>query len=88
MAIHKSAKKRIRRNARVTEQKKSRTSQIRSSVRKVEDAIKSGDAAAAKTALIAAESKLTRGANKSVMHKKTAARKVSRLVKKIKTIQK
>ena len=88
MAIHKSAKKRIRRNARVTVQKKSRTSQMRGSVRKIEEAIKAGDTTAAQAALKAAQPKIQRSANKGVMHKKTASRKISRLVKKIKAIVK
>lgn len=86
MPVHKSAKKRVRRNARVAAQNKSRTSQMRSSVRKVEEAISNGDAAAANEALKAAQPKLQRGALKGVLHKKTAARKISRLSKQIKTI--
>ena len=64
MAIHKSAKKRIRRNARVAAQNKSRTSQMRGSIRKVEEAIKSGDAKAAAAALKEAQPQIARGAGK------------------------
>ena len=88
MAIHKSAKKRIRRNARVETRKKSRTSQMRGFVRKVEEAIASGDSTKAKTALKEAQPKLHRAADKGVMHKKTAARKLSRLSARIKGMSK
>ena len=88
MAIHKSAKKRIRRNARVATANKSRTSQMRGSIRKVEEAIKAGDEKAAMEAMKAAQPKIARSAGKGLLHKKTASRKISRLVKKIKTIKK
>lgn len=87
MAIHKSAKKRIRRNARVASQNKSRTSQMRGTIRKVEEAIKSGDSKAAQEALKAAQPKIARSAGKGLLHKKTAARKISRLSKRIKAIK-
>jgi small subunit ribosomal protein S20 len=88
MAIHKSAKKRIRRNARVGKQNKSRTSALRTSLRKVEDAIKSGDEKSAAEALKAAQPKLHRNASKGNMHKKTASRKLSRLSKRVKALKK
>lgn len=88
MAIHKSAKKRIRRNTKVAARNKSRVSQMRNAVRKVEEAIKSGDAKAAAEALKAAQPKMQRTAGKGIMHKKTASRKISRLSKQIKTIKK
>lgn len=88
MAIHKSAKKRIRRNARVASANKSRTSQMRGAIRKVEEAIKSGDPQAAADALKAAQPKIQRSADKGLLHKKTAARKISRMSKRIKTIKK
>lgn len=88
MALHKSAKKRIRRNARVATLNKSRTSAMRSSLRAVEEAIKKGDAAAAQEALKNAQPKIQRGANKGILHKKTASRKISRLSKRIKALKK
>ncbi len=87
MALHKSAKKRIRRNGRVAAQNKSRTSQMRGALRKVEEAIKSGDQQAAQAALKDAQPKVARSANKGILHKRTAARKISRLSKRIKTIK-
>jgi small subunit ribosomal protein S20 len=88
MAIHKSAKKRIRRTARVTARSKSRLSQMRTLVRKVEEAIASGDAVKAKAALKEAQPKLHRTSSKGILHKKTVARKLSRLSGRIKTIDK
>lgn len=79
MANTKSAKKATRKIARRTEVNKARRSRMRSSVRKVEEAIASGDAAAAAAALKAAEPELMRAAQKGVLHKMTASRKVSRL---------
>lgn len=86
MAHHKSAKKRIRRNARRAEINRSRISRIRTFVKKVELAISSGDKPAAETALRAAQPELHRGVNKGVLHRNTAARKLSRLSARIKAI--
>ena len=88
MPVHKSAKKRVRRNTRVAQQNKSRTSEIRTYIRKVEEAVESGDQVAANEALKAAQPKIMRGANKGIMHEKTASRKVSRLSKQIKALAK
>lgn len=88
MAIHKSAKKRIRRNARAAKVNKSRVSQMRGGIRKVEEAIKSGDQKAAQEALKAAQPNIHRTAGKNLISKKNAARKLSRLVKKIKLLKK
>jgi small subunit ribosomal protein S20 len=86
MAHHKSAKKRIRRNARRAEINRSRVSRIRTFVKKVELAITTGDKPAAETALRAAQPELHRGVNKGVLHRNTAARKLSRLSARIKAI--
>lgn len=86
MANSLQAKKRVRTNERRTEINKSRVSRIRTFVRKVEDAISSGDQAQAKDALKSAEPEIMRGVNKGVMHKKTASRKVSRLSKRVKAL--
>jgi small subunit ribosomal protein S20 len=56
------------------------------SVRKVEEALSSGDKAAAKAALLAAEPILMRASQKGVIHKNTAARKVSRLTSRVKAM--
>jgi small subunit ribosomal protein S20 len=86
MATHKSAEKRNRRAKRRTEINGARVSRIRTSVKKVETAIASGDKNAATAALKAAEPELMRGVNKGVVHKNTASRKVSRLSQRIKAL--
>jgi len=86
MAQHKSAKKRIRRNDRAATRNHSRLSRIRTFVKAVETAIASGDKTAALAALKKVMPELTRGANKGVVHKKTASRKLSRLSARIKKI--
>jgi small subunit ribosomal protein S20 len=63
-----------------------RRSRVRSFIRKVEEAIASGDQAAAADALKAAQPEVMRGAQKGVLHKNTASRKVSRLAKRIKAL--
>ncbi|MCZ7659703.1 MAG: 30S ribosomal protein S20 [Xanthobacteraceae bacterium] len=79
MANTTSAKKATRVIARRTEVNKSRRSRMRNFLRKVEDAIKSGDQSAAAAALKVAEPELMRAAQKGVVHKNAASRKVSRL---------
>lgn len=83
MANTKSAKKATRQIARRTAVNKSRRTALRSSLRAVEDAIKSGDVKAAVTAMKNAEPALMRAAQRGVVHKNTASRKVSRLSKTI-----
>jgi small subunit ribosomal protein S20 len=87
MANTSSAKKATRVAARRAVINKNRLSRLRSSVRKVEEAIVSGDKSAAEAALKAAEPDLMRGAQKGVVHKNSAARKVSRLSKRVKAIK-
>lgn len=86
MANTSSAKKAVRQAARRTEVNKARKSNMRSSVRKVEQAINSGDRTAAEQALKIAEPALMRSAQKGVLHKNAAARKVSRLAQRIKSL--
>jgi small subunit ribosomal protein S20 len=86
MANTTSAKKATRRIARQTAVNRSRRSQMRTYVKKVEEAIRAGDQAAATVALKAAEPILVRSAQKGVVHKNTASRKVSRLAKAIKRL--
>jgi small subunit ribosomal protein S20 len=88
MANTKSAKKAARQAIRRTEVNKSRTTRARTAVRSVEEAIKSGDQAAASKALRDAGPILARNAQKGVLHKKTASRKVSRLSARVKSMAK
>ena len=86
MANHKSAKKRIRRNANRAEINKSRISRIRTFVKRVEAAIASGDKDNAQSALKDAQPELMRGVSKGVLHKNTASRKMSRLSARVKAV--
>ena len=86
MANSAQAKKRIRQNERRRLINKSRVSRIRTFVRKVEEAIASGDKSAAGDALKAAQPEIMRGVTKGVIHKKTASRKVSRLSARVKAL--
>jgi small subunit ribosomal protein S20 len=86
MANTKSAKRATRVAKRRTEVNKSRRTQMKTNVRGVEEALASGDAAAAATALKAAEPILMRAAQKGIVHKKTASRKVSRLAARVKAM--
>jgi small subunit ribosomal protein S20 len=87
MPSHPSAEKRVRQTARRTAANKNRKSQIRTAVRKAEEAIAAGDKAAATAAVKLAEPALMRGVSKGVIHKNTGARKVSRLNARLKTLK-
>lgn len=86
MANTKSAKKMVRKIAGRTAVNKSRKSRVRTFVRKVEEAVASGDKTAAINALKAAEPEIMRGVTKGVLHKNTASRKVSRLAARVKAV--
>jgi len=86
MANTPSAKKAARKIARRTAVNKSRRSRVRSFLRNVEEAIASGDQAAAAAALKAAQPELQRAASKGVVHRNTASRKISRLASRVKAL--
>lgn len=86
MANTPQSKKRARQNARRLDVNKARRSRIRTFLRKVEEAIASGDKDAASLALKQAQPELMRGVTKGVYHKNTAARKMSRLAARVKSI--
>jgi len=86
MANSPQAKKRARQNERRAEVNKARRSRIRTHLRKVEEAIASGDQSAAADALKSAQPELMRGVTKGIVHKNTASRKVSRLSKRVKAL--
>ena len=88
MAKHKSSKKRIRRKATRAQINKSRVSRMRTFIKRVESALASGDAKAADEALRNAQPEISRGVAKGVVHKNTAARKISRLSSRIKALKK
>jgi small subunit ribosomal protein S20 len=83
MANTKSARKAARQAVRKTEINKARRTALRNSMRKVEEAIATGDRAKASAALKAAEPAIMRAAQIGVIHKNNASRKVSRLTHRV-----
>jgi small subunit ribosomal protein S20 len=83
MANTKSAKKAARQIARREVINKSRRSRVRSAVRKVEEAIAAGDRSRALAAMTEAEPAIIRAAQKGIVHRNAARRKVSRLAHRI-----
>ena len=86
MANTPQSKKRARQNERKLEVNKARRSRIRTFLKKLEEAISSGDKNAANTALKSAQPELMRGVTKGVYKKNTAARKMSRLSSRVKSL--
>ncbi|WP_088342925.1 MULTISPECIES: 30S ribosomal protein S20 [Rhodomicrobium] len=86
MANTKSAKKAVRVIERRTAMNKNRRSRMRTFIRKVEEAIATGDKSAAATALQNAQPEIMRGAQKGIIHKNTASRKISRLSARIRVL--
>ncbi len=84
MANHKSALKRIRRNARRADINGARRTRIRTFIKKIELALTAGKADEAQEALKNAQPEIQRGVAKGLWHKNTAARKISRLSARIK----
>lgn len=87
MANTKSAKKAARQTQRRTEINKARRSNMRTEVRKVEEAIAAGNKSEASLALATAAPILARTAQKGVIHRRTASRKISRLSARIKAME-
>lgn len=86
MANTSSAKKMVRKIARRTAVNKSRRSRVRTFLRKVEEAISSGDKPAAEAAFKEAQPELHRAVTRGVFHQKTISRKLSRLSSRIKAL--
>lgn len=86
MATHKSAKTRIRRNARRTVTNGARRSRVRGFIRSIEEAIGKGDKKSAQEAFRLAQPELQRGVTKGVFHANTVGRKISRLNARIKAL--
>jgi small subunit ribosomal protein S20 len=86
MANTVSAKKMTRKIATRTAVNRSRRSRMRTFIRKVEEAIAAGNQTEATAALRAAEPEMMRAAQKGIVHKNTASRKVSRLVSRIRSL--
>lgn len=86
MANTEQSKKRARQSETRYAVNKARRSRIRTFLRKVEEAIASGDPAAAAEALKNAQPELMRGVSKGVLHKNTVSRKISRLASRVKAV--
>ena len=86
MANTKSAKKAVRQISRRTAVNKNRRSNMRSYLRKVEEAIASGNKDAAQAALRVAEPVVARTAQLGILHRRAASRKVSRLAKRVRAM--
>jgi small subunit ribosomal protein S20 len=86
MANTPQAKKRILRNAKRAEINGARVGRIRTFVKQVESALAAGDKDQAKAALARVQPELFRGVARGVLHKNTAARKYSRLVRRLATL--
>ena len=86
MANTAQSKKRARQSEARYAVNKARRSRIRTFLRKVEEALASGNQQAAATALQAVQPELARGVSKGVLHKNTVARKMSRLAHRVNTI--
>ena len=86
MANTSSAKKAVRKIERRTKVNRARRSQMRTQLRKAEEAIAAGDPGVAQTVLRETESMMMRSAQKGVIHRNTASRKVSRLTARVKKL--
>ncbi len=86
MANTSSAKKMVRKIARRTQRNRDQRSGMRTSIRRVEEAIVSGDKGDAEAALQAAQPLIAKAGRTGLVHKRAAARKVSRLAKRVGTI--
>lgn len=86
MANTSSAKKMTRKIAHRTDVNTARRSRVRTFIRKVEEAIASGDTSAASEALKSAQPEIMRAASKGVLHKNMASRKISRLASRVKAM--
>lgn len=86
MANTDSARKRIRQNEKRTARNKARKSRVRTFVRKLEEAIATGDKSAAQDAFRAAQPELQRAVTKGTLHANTVSRKISRLSARVKSL--
>ena len=86
MANTPQARKRIRRNSNRAEINRARVSRIRTFVKQVESALAAGDRDGARAALQKVQPELARGVAKGVLHKNTAARKLSRLTRRLSSL--
>jgi small subunit ribosomal protein S20 len=83
MANIKSAKKRVLQTVKRQGRNQARKSSLKTAVKKVIAAIEAGDIEASKSLLVEAESKIARAKGKGLLHRNTAARKISKLAQKV-----
>lgn len=83
MANLKSSKKDAKRSKITSVRNAARLSEIKTTTKKLVDALAANDVDTAKKLLVLAESKLARAEGKGVLKKNTAGRKISRLAKKV-----
>lgn len=86
MANTDSARKRIRQTEKRTARNKARKSRVRTYVRKLEEAIATGDKAAAQEAFRAAQPEMQRAVTKGTLHANTVSRKISRMSARVKSL--
>jgi small subunit ribosomal protein S20 len=86
MANTPGSRKRVRKIEHRTKINTARKSRVRTFIRKVEEAIASGNPEVAREALRAAQPEIMRGATKGVLKKTTASRKISRLAARVKAV--
>lgn len=87
MAHSLSAQKRVRQNAKKNVINRARKSEVKTSIKRLDEVVKAGDAAAAQEQLKAVARKLDKVSSTSTMHKNTAARKKSRLAKRVNALK-
>ncbi len=87
MAHHASAKKALRQSIKHNAANRSRSSEIKTFVKKVEAAIAAKDLKSAQEALRLAQAKIMKGVEKAILKQNTASRKVSRLTHKVKALE-
>jgi small subunit ribosomal protein S20 len=82
-----SAKKRVRQNAKSRRINRARKSQVKTQIKHFEDALERGDVESAREQYRLAAKKLDKTAATSAMHKRTAARKKSRLAQRLNALK-
>lgn len=84
---HKSAIKRHRQNARRQARNRSIRARVKTDVRKVREAVASGDGTAAESQLRIAIKEISKAASKNVLHRNAASRRIARLSKRVASLQ-
>ncbi|MGB3051498.1 MAG: 30S ribosomal protein S20 [Polyangiales bacterium] len=87
MANHASAKKRVRQTIKRTARNRQIRTNVRTCVKRVRTAIETGDAEAAKKALVEAVSRIDGAVSKGIYHRKTGSRHIARLTHQVNALQ-